>query len=188
MKKQLILSLCFTIVALTGQAQVPVELKINPIGVIIGSPDLSLEIIASDFIGIEPKLGYNSFSFTVEDEDIAGRGINAGLWGKYYFLPTELNGGDGFYGGAYIRYANSKVTSSLTDETGKYQRAGIGLSAGYKWVANNYLTIEAGAGLGVAMVNKIEIADRTLNLQAIPFFGWFDMPLVLSIGYRFNNG
>lgn len=189
MKKQHILSILFLLVTISMQAQIPVELKINPIGVIRSTPDLSLDIILNENMSVEPKIGFHSIpTLTIDDEEFSGSGVAAGVWGKYYFLPTEFNGGDGLFAGAYARYSNLTMRSSLIEETGNYIRTSIGFHGGYKWVANNNLVVEGGIGLGVAAVNRFNIADRSINLQAIPFLGWFDMPIVLSIGYRFNNG
>jgi len=189
MRKQLLLIFLLGAITYSAQAQIPVELKINPAGIIRSTPDLSLEFIISEYIGAEGKIGFHVMpTLTIEGEDFSGSGVTAGVWGKYYFLPTELNGGDGFYGSAYVRYSNLNMESSLTEETGNWLRTSIGAAIGYKWVANNYIVIEGGIGLGIAAVNRFNVGGRNFNLQGIPLLGWFDLPIVLSVGYRFNNG
>lgn len=189
MKKQHLFSLIFLTLSLSVHAQIPVELKLNPFGIIRSTPDLALEIIVNDNIGIEPKIGFHSVpTFTISDEEFSGSGVAAGVWGKYYAIPNDFNGGDGFFAGAYARYSNLTMTSSLVEETGNWIRTSIGVQGGYKWVGNKGLVIEGGIGLGVAAVNRFRVEDRSINLQAVPLLGWLDLPVVLTIGYRFNNG
>lgn len=163
------------------------EVKINPIGVLFGSPDLSGEYIVNDDFGVELTLSAEMGSASVVtsgDFDPKKSGFGAMAAGKYYFGPEA--GCDKFYAGVYLKQRSYSVDDKGADFQYGYKRSSFsgGFLIGYKWVSKKNIVFELGTGLGRAFADKIEwtdqdgseVLDTSIKIDAIGR---------LSIGYRF---
>ena len=172
-----------------GSISAQVDLKINPIGVLFSSPDISAEFIVSDHIGVEASLGFVYGKSAINDFNFSRSGITAFLMGKYYFGPIN-RGGDGFNVGIYsklrdIKYKEVDDTDQINDSYTRNKIA-IGLSIGYKLVAEGGFIFGIDAGLGRALNNKFvydDEANSTFNFNDVPFLN-IDAIGHIVIGYR----
>jgi hypothetical protein len=187
------ITLFFTILTLNAQ----VDLKINPIGSLTLNPNFMAEISATGNIGIEPYIGLTRFNFTFDDKKFKIRGVDYGVFGKYYFAQEAST--DKFYAGLAFRggqtnfsYADSLVSNLSTVEqlpklAIKRNRLGLDIHLGYKWVTQNNVVFEVGAGLGRKIFNTFGFVDRSVNVNKIPFLN-LDGFIRFNIGYRFGGG
>jgi hypothetical protein len=182
--KKLILAIAFMSSFAAVQAQT--ELKINPLGLLFLSPDLSAEFAVSEDIGIEPTVGISFLKLKVEEESLKSTGLSYGVQGKYYFNPDK--GIDKFYAGIYLRGGNSTFTSSTAGDNDKLtqNKLGIGLALGYKWVSKKNIVFELGGGLGRKLFNKFNVESGSTNLSNVPILN-FDGFFRFSVGYRFGG-
>ncbi len=102
----------------TVKAQI--ELKSNPLAMLLGTGTFSLEYMPSQSTGLE-FYGYAT-------GDISGIYLS----GKYYFNPKVQ--GDSFHVGGFLGTVN---------KTG-----GIGFLIGYKWLSKDAVVFELGSGVG----------------------------------------
>lgn len=182
MKK--LLTLVVTILSLSS-VFAQTEIKINPVGAIFGSPDVSVEFAVNEDVGIEPFIGVNFTKLTVDNTTYKSSGFGYGAIGKYYFSPEK--GIDKFYAGLYLRGGSSKFTSSSSNDNFSSTRLGLGLSLGYKWVSRKNVVFEIGGGLGRKLVGKYSNASGNVNTADIPLLN-IDGYLKFSVGYRFGGG
>jgi len=186
--KKLMLAICL-IGAFTFSSQAQIDLKINPLGLLFGSPDLAGEYLVSEDLGVELSAGVLFGKVLTSDLNKSGYTIR--LSGKYYFNPED--GCDKFYAGIYLGPRSRKTTGDLVDlGTGGSYEPGAkisafagGISAGYKWVSDSGVVFELGAGLGRAFGDKITYNDsnnpESINGLGIDGFG------ILSVGYRIGT-
>ncbi len=180
-KKSIFLVL-LSMMSLAAMAQV--EVKVNPIGAIFNSPDLSIEYIVVDNFGVEGRIGYSWSNIDVNGAEYQGKGLVFIGGGRYYFNPNA--GGDKFYLGAYTKFRNSKFTATLDDRTEevKRQRLAVGSMLGYKILSKNErISLDLNFGIGRALITKnTNASDDFLNNVAITKL---DLISTLAIGYRF---
>jgi Protein of unknown function (DUF3575) len=192
--KKLILAI--TLVSTFVNLQAQTELKINPLGALFLSPDVSAEFGISESFGLEPTLGVSFFRLTLDGNQFKSTGASYGAQGKYYFSPKQ--GIDGFYGGVYVRggHSNFKTSTTVGSGTGTTSsstesftrdRLGAGFTLGYKWITAKNVVIELGAGLGRKIFNKYSNAGQGVNTSNIPILN-FDGFFKFSVGYRFGGG
>lgn len=181
-KNFLALLLCGCVAGLHAQS----EIKINPLGLLFSSPDISAEFAVQDNIGIEAKVGISYLKYTLGSEQFKSSGATVGGQGKYYFNPSDNI--DGFYAGLYLRGGNNKFTSSVS-ATNAYSRTYFagGLSTGYKWVSRNNIVFEIGGGLGKNFMYKLKGDGGNVDLASIPLVN-IDGFIRLDVGYRFGGG
>ncbi len=185
MKKIIVLSL---FCVLTFKIQAQTELKINPLGLLFSSPDLSVEFAAAENIGVEPFLGVSFLKLTVDGDGYKSNGFNYGVNGKYYFNPDK--GIDKFYAGIYMRGGNSKYTGQGSNSGDSFSRnyVGLGLSLGYKWVSRQNIVFDVGAGIGRKLVNKYtDASSSNVDLSGITILN-LDGFFRFGVGYRFGGG
>ncbi|MBL7826520.1 MAG: DUF3575 domain-containing protein [Saprospiraceae bacterium] len=156
------------------------EVKINPLGLLFGSPDVSAEFRLSNSAGLEPFVGFTSKNWA--GGDLKYTAVNAGAAFKYYFNPQR--GFDRFYAGAYTRFNNGTVRDVISDSEGGYTRLSLGFMIGQKWVSKKNVVFELGFGVGRAFINNLNDDDGTIADFT------FDLDLMgrLAIGYRFGGG
>lgn len=184
MKKLIVLAMFAFAISNTTVAQI--ELKINPIGLLFNSPDLSAEYIVNEDIGLEFGLGFEYGTQNLTD--LKKSGFNVFLAGKYYFSPDD--GADKFYAGAYLRPRTRKFTDDDNDgfDFGYKQSAfAAGILVGYKWVGARGILFELGFGAGRAFGDKITYNDSNNNSEEVDGFG-VDILGRLAVGYRFGGG
>lgn len=176
----------------TSQAQI--DVKLNPLGILFSSPDLSVEYILNENFGIEATLGADfgnvAGSGLLDPEaQIKKNGYKLRISGKYYFKPS--NGGDRFYAGAYLgpRATGFSGNESFWGYDPGYKTSAftVGILFGFKWAADNGLIFEIGAGGGRAFAQKTTFNEPDLNTFTDIGFG-VDFVGTLAIGYRFGSG
>lgn len=164
-----------------GTVNAQIESKINPLGLLYKSPDVSIEVAAMPKLGIEGKFGYTWGSNELSGEVRKVTGI---LMAKYYFKAdsTKINR---FYAGVYTKYANSDNSGDLiTSYTN--ERFALGLLTGYKWVLKSNIVFDLNVGIGRAMWNQYTFTEEVDDLVAqLISLGDFDGISSISIGYRF---
>lgn len=179
-------AMCFLFASLSANAQF--EVKINPIGALFQSPDVSVEYIVNDNFGVEGKLGYawaNREVLGVTGSESKSQGVNLALLGKYYFNPDE--GADRFYAGLYGKfgYASSKSDASSTFAIADYTQTRLALGAlvGFKWVGGNGIVLDINFGVGRALLNNYNSDDPDIDnlLESIDI----DAIGTIALGYRF---
>ncbi|MFK8006096.1 MAG: DUF3575 domain-containing protein [Saprospiraceae bacterium] len=182
MKKLILLALFAYATSSTTIAQI--ELKINPIGLLFNSPDLSAEYIVNEDIGVEFGLGLEYGTQALTDYDRSG--FNVFVAGKYYFSPDD--GADKFYAGAYLRPRSRKITDNDDDgfDFGYKQSAfAAGVLIGYKWVGARGILFELALGGGRAFGDKFTWNDGDNSGEADGF--GVDFLGRLAVGYRFGG-
>ncbi len=175
-----ILSLMICSVAIFAQ----VEVKINPVGALFNSPDLSVEFIATDNVGIEGRVGYSWGDFDVDGIGYKSRGLVFIGAGRYYFNPSV--GGNGFYTGGYVKYKNSGSEAVIGESREiTNRRLAVGPVFGYKVLSGNQKVVfDFNFGIGKAFVNDYSNNATEAFLDAVPF-GDTDLIGTLALGYRF---
>jgi hypothetical protein len=185
MKKLIVLAL-FSFTYL-GVIKAQIELKINPIGILIfNTADIVGEYLINENIGLELGIGliYGNYGGIV-DRDFDRSGYRLLVAGKYYFSPDD--GCDKFYAGLYLRPKSVTFTNNddNVDFGFKQSSLGVGLMSGYKWVGARGITIEFGGGLGRGVRKRTTLNDnsKTLDLPSLKL----NVFLRLSVGYRFRG-
>lgn len=181
----------FCLVAATN-VHAQVDVKINPIGILFNNINVAVEFGVADNFGVEvtPGYGWNKLNFA-NDEDYTGSLFRVGVNGRYYLNPSE-KGLNGFYIGAYTRYAGGSYKYETDTESEKVNstKVSLGFLLGGKIVARNErLLFDFGTGFGRALVYKFEDANGSddVDVTDIPFLNW-DIPFYISVGYRFGGG
>ena len=186
MKRSIIFTFSLLLATLCLNAQT--EVKINPIGALFGSPDVSAEFGISENFGVEVGLGVNLGKNTIGDVEFSRSGFGGFLAGKYYFNPNE--GIDRFGIGLYTRFRNISNNAKLAEEeVNNFERSLIagGLMITQKWVSQSGVIFEIDFGAGRAFKNDITFDDNTnseISLDDIPGLN-IDVILRFAIGYRF---
>lgn len=161
------------------------EVKINPIGVLFNSPNVSAEYIVSDDIGVEAIIGLDYGNAALGLVDLKKSGYSIRLAGKYYFNPDD--GADKFYVGLYTGPRSRTFTDEGDDgfDSGyKISAFTAGVLGGFKWVSSRNIVFEIGIGIGRAFGEKFEYNDSDNNNESIDGFG-IDGLGRISLGYRF---
>ena len=188
MKKHFLLA--FFALIFLGTANAQIELKINPLGLLFGSPDFSAEYIVNEDIGVEFGLGLDFGTF---GNELTGKGKKSGFnifaAGKYYFSPDD--GADKFYVGVYLRPRTLKYTydNATTGSDFGYKNSafGVGLLGGYKWVGARGILFELAVGYGKAFGSKITYNDPDYDPIITADILKFDFLGRLAIGYRLGS-
>jgi Protein of unknown function (DUF3575) len=166
-----------------------VEIKVNPLGLLFSSPDVSAEFSVSRNVALEPIVGISyvkrapSYGFG----SYTSIGSNFGIVGKYYFSPVK--GFDKVYMGLYarkgaVRYSGTGFSSGLEFSNDYLVAGGV---FGYKWVVNNNFILDFATGVGKKVENKYKNTNSSsLNLDKISDTD-VDYMLRLGIGYRFSS-
>ncbi len=171
-----------------ASAQKKIEAKINPLGALFGQPEISGEYIVSDSFGVELTLGVafgKSSGISVNGSEVptqSGFGVKGSA--KYYFNPDE--GGDGWYGGIYVRQESLNLSYDAANSISDYKSSVFagGVEFGKKWLFDSGILIELGAGLGRPFSESRTFTNSTSDYNAnfeigIDFTGKF------AVGYRF---
>ena len=190
MKKRVIVAMTiFMVVAASASAQV--EVKINPIGLLFGSISGSVEGLLGErgIIGVEAMAGYK---FPMENSLFAenvgkSTGFEASGLVKLYFNPDL--GGDGYYFFPYVQYVNYNVDFNedpYGDVEINYNAFGAGIGGGWKFVGEEGLLIDIGAGIGRNFTENYDIDNSEYEDEEDgEIFLPFNFLARVSIGYRF---
>ena len=174
------LTIAFCLLGLLG-ANAQTELKINPLGLLFGSPDISAEFGLSNSASLEPFIGFTSRKRSLGVDDWKYSAVNAGVSFKYFFNPRM--GIDRFYAGIYTRFNTGKWKYDVDEVTS--QRLSLGLLIGQKWVSKKNIVFELALGVGRAFVNTIEDGSSGEDYGDL----LFDLDVMgrLAVGYRFGG-
>ncbi|MEM6398095.1 MAG: DUF3575 domain-containing protein [Bacteroidota bacterium] len=175
MRKILFLALALCI---AGGAKAQLEVKVNPIGLLFGNFNVLAETGLTENFGLEGQIGFASRDDDLGLTNYEWSAFNIGAAGKYYFNPRE--GFDRFYVGGYLRFNTGSWSEESGDGDFSSTRLSLGVLFGQKWVGQNGLVFELGAGAGRAIVNTIDGDDLDGLLFDI------DILLRIAIGYRFG--
>lgn len=174
----------------TSMVSAQVEVKLNPFGLLFGSPDLSGEYFVTPNFGAELTLSAEMGKYTTlsgDDFDPKKSGFGVMASGKYYFSPKEDKSCSGFYAGVYIRQKDFKVTDDSNSGFVAFKRSivGTGFLLGQKWVSKNGMMYELVGGLGRTLSEKNEWIDEEGVADDADLELGLDGILRFSIGYRF---
>ena len=187
MRNIFVLLICLGITA-TSFAQV--DVRINPINAIFGSPDVSVEAAVAPQFGIEGTFGANFGGFNLESVDFRRRGFKGFVAGKYYF--NENKGNDNLSVGLYVKGKHVDFTAKTDEQANENfnrNKLAIGLIVGQKWVSDNNIVFGIDAGVGRNIMNRFNYEEEdnaTVDLAAFPFLN-LDAILRVSVGYRFGG-
>ncbi len=187
MKKLSFLTLTFALLFCVTTLNAQFEVKINPIGFLFNSPDLSAEYLINDDIGVELVIGadYGTIVGTgLTGDELRKSGFRLRAIGKYYFSPND--GTDAWYAGVYLGPRQRTVSGnsdSLFDSGWKQTAFTAGFTGGYKWVTAKGIIFELGLGIGRAFNDEFTFNDST-NTTTQDGFG-IDGFGRASVGYRF---
>ena len=170
------------------------EVKVNPLGLFYGKPDLFAEYIVNDNFGVEISLGFAfgksvgpTFSFNENSSERPDQsGFGAKIVGKYYFSPDQ--GADGWYGGIYFRQESLNLTYSSAFSANNYKTSIFagGVEFGKKWVFDTGVLIDISMGTGRAFSEKREFVNRPTDNSFVGFELGYDFTCKFAVGYRFN--
>lgn len=189
--KSLILAFLF-LLGYTQTTKAQIEVKVNPLGLLFSSPDLSVEGVIKENVSAELKFSYDSRDW--ENLNIKYKGYGATLLGKYYPKPKGM--ADGIYTGLFIKYKslNLDLNTEAGNGSGTIRRLGPGVLAGYKFVSDSNVVFDINAGIGRMFMSRLEvtgdgsIADQELERD---FNGRFPFKTTglfsIAIGYRFGG-
>ncbi len=166
-----------------------IDVKINPIGLLFNSPDVSVDYICNEQLSIEFLVGVdygNVFGSGLINRAnrLTKSGLRLRLIGKYYF--TTDKGGDTWYTGVYTgpRWRTVTPTEDNVTNPGWTQATlTAGIHGGYKFVLDSNIIFDLGLGLGRSFSDRIRSQNPTSG-AVIAGFG-LDSFVRLEMGYRF---
>lgn len=149
----------------SAHAQNQMNLRVNPLGLLLGGIDATLDFKYDENWTIGPKLSYMSFeasrsgSFT---EDFSIKGYSLGARANWFKNGVYT---DGLYVGPDLSYSYVKVSSS--DTSGTVTAEGQGLYAtglvGYGWFWQNF-NMMLGGGLTAGLLGtQVKVKDSNGN-------------------------
>lgn len=158
-----------------------VEIKANPLGLVLKNIDIGAEYGISQNIGLglQPIIDFDRIRLFGETYKSARFG--AILQGKYYFIPKKRI--DNIYGMLYLKpiagnYALENIYSINA------VKISMGIGFGYKFVSTNHIVFESNFGYGRALFNKAYPKIATIDLSTYPYIN-YDFILSVMMGYRF---
>ena len=187
--KKIILSAVLIMTIGFANAQSKIEAKLNPLGALFGRPELNGEYIVTDHFGVELSLStaFGKFGSSIGgSEKPTQSGFGVKVAGKYYFSPDK--GGDGWYGGVYVRQESLTLKYSEAQYAISNYKSSIfagGVEFGKKWVFDSGLLIELGAGVGRPFSEKREFTNSTSVYDNASFEIGVDFTGKFAVGYRF---
>jgi len=181
------LTLLFACFFVTAYAQI--DLKINPIGALFGSPDITADFALNDKFSVEGGLGVDFGDFKINGVEFERSGFSLLAVGKHYFNPNL--GADKFGVGIYSRFRNFSNSISEGNNTDDYSRTRLafGFQIGWKRVSQSGFIFEIDLGAGRALVDSIsfdDAANASISENDIPSLS-VDGLFRIAIGYRINN-
>ncbi|MFK7980390.1 MAG: DUF3575 domain-containing protein [Saprospiraceae bacterium] len=184
--KTKLLTLLFACFLTTSYAQI--DLKINPIGALFGSPDITADFMLNDKFSVEGGLGVDFGNFKINDIKYKRSGFSLLAVGKHYFNPDL--GADKFGIGVYTRFrnfGNSLFDGGNTDDYTR-TRLALGFQIGWKRVSESGFIFEFDLGAGRALVDNIKFdnANSSINEDDVPSLN-IDGLLRIAIGYRISK-
>jgi len=134
--------------------------RFSPLGLIIGSFNLTLDIAVGEDWTVGPQLSYTDFSVGNEDARFENEGYSAGVRANWFKNGVYT---DGLYLGPSITYSKVEATYTDTDGralTGSAKGPAVSLLAGYGWFWDSF-NIMLGLGATANLGDKfVKIRDR----------------------------
>ena len=179
------------------------DVSINPVGTVLGSPDLQFEYIVTESFGASLTLSsefgkpsvLSNQSPDYSDENMKNSGFGYMVAGKYYFSPDDAC--DGMFLGLYLKGKNTTYDYKDPNSTEgdseflpfKSSRTALGLLLGSKMVTSSNIVIEYGFGGGRMLKEENVLleelpAGEEHEIRVDTLEG-FDIIGFLSVGYRF---
>jgi hypothetical protein len=171
------------------------EFKVNPIGILWNSPDLSFETGLSDKFALEGVLSarYGSAG-TGSSVSVGGttisepkqKGIGLILVGKF-LNPFDLAGfNQNTYYGLFTRYNRLLIYDNQNEYFPDYRRVvgSVGFVYGYKYLFTNNWVLDFGFGFGRAFLESNEFINN-VGSPAVSFKTGIDFYSRFLIGKRF---
>jgi hypothetical protein len=144
-------------------------------GAFIGNIGLQYERSISNNFSVVGQIGYSNLSTSINNKESVSKGLGYYFEGRYYFSPSD-NKMQGWHIGPYYNRINVKDDNSTT------KVSSFGLSAGYQWVFNSQLTLNAMIGGGTLNVKN----DKSDFINFLKDFGFFDGSFLPHIGISFG--
>jgi hypothetical protein len=174
---------CFT--AVMGQ----IDVKLNPIGLLFNSPDVSVDYILNEQLSVELLAGVDygvvfGSGLLNRANRLTKSGLRIRLLGKYYFETDK--GGDTWYAGVYVGPRWRTVTpdeDNVTNPGWTQATLTSGIHGGYKFILNSNIIFDLGLGLGRTFSDRIRSQNPTSG-AVISSIG-LDSFVRLEMGYRF---
>jgi len=152
------------------------NVRVNPLGLLVGTLSGDFDIKVSDRITIGPSLSY--FSASMLFTKLTGFGIGARaniyLTGDAMTSSWILGPGIGF----------SAFSVDTGFEKGSSSGLYLGTVVGYQWVFGNGLNINLGAGANYYTQGSTVVADNGTQID-VPFFHGIAPSGEVTIGYAF---
>lgn len=120
-------------------AQQTQAIKVGPLGFLFGNYNLRYEKGIGEKSSVQ--VGANYFDYEVLDVGATGFGVDLSY--RYYFKQAIE--------GAYVSPAlnfDFATTTNLADENVSFSTVGLGVTAGYQWVAGGGFVVDLGLGYG----------------------------------------
>jgi hypothetical protein len=131
-----------------------VNLRVSPLGFLIGSVGVSLDVPVSQQWTLGPDVGFMAYSDGVHDIT----GLKLGIRGNYWFGRDVFT--QGWYMGPALNY--SRATVKRDDELAKLDGEGTAITAsvifGYQWMWDSF-NINLGIGPSFTSAGTITITD-----------------------------
>lgn len=189
MRKINLFCLVLAFMACSSSMSAQIDIKISPLGLLFGSPDVSVEYLANEQIGLELLGGvdygvvFGSGAFN-RNNRLTKSGARVRLLGKYYFETNK--GGDTWYAGIYAGHRWRTITpgeNNITSAGSTQATFTSGIHGGYKFVLDSNIVFDLGLGAGRVFSDAISSQNSTSG-AVISSFG-LDTFIKLEMGYRF---
>ena len=173
--KKVLLVIAMVAAGFTANAQKNV-VKVNPLGLVFGSLDVSYERVISDKAAVEVGFAYSSFDVTSGNTKVSTNGY--GVEGKYkFYFSSEKDAPKGWYGAPFVAYSVSSVDSDGVK--GDANSFAAGALAGYQWVFGGS---DSGFSLDLNFGAQYISASAKGNIDSVSIDGFLPR-LGLSLGY-----
>lgn len=135
--------------------------RFNPIGLLIGAVDVSLDFVVTDEWTLGPQFSYVDFSLNSSSgftNKVEVSGIGGGLRGNWFYNGVFT---DGFYVGPGLTYTNVSAKVSNATESAEGSVSSVVASAlfGYGWFWDSF-NILLGGGFATILSNpKVKVVE-----------------------------
>ena len=193
LKRVFIFFLLYSAFIYTAAAQI--ELKTNPFGIFINSPNIASEYLWNENISLEldAKIDYGSRvgpGISRDETSLSNSGYNVSIACKYFARPKK--GHDRFYVGIYAGWRNRTTFANNNPESKWIQTSFYaGLTGGLKWVGASGIIIDLSGGYGRAIgyqSNSVSLRKPGIEIHAINYnANGSDAFVKIGIGYRISK-
>ncbi|MCB0405150.1 MAG: DUF3575 domain-containing protein [Bdellovibrionales bacterium] len=153
-----------------------VNIRVNPLGLVLGSLSGDVDFRVSDKVTLGPSIGYLAANFLFAELTGVGIGVRA----NYYLTGDAMN--TGWYVGpsAGLSIVSVRALGSQGSQAGMY----IGSVIGRQWVWENGLNVNLALGASWYSNGDTIRADNGGTIS-VPFYYGFQPSGEISLGYAF---